>query len=57
MSKVVIFMLGFGLTAFGISLVLTQWASVVTLFKGITGPVLAVAGLVILFASTLKNND
>ena len=57
MSKVVIFMLGFGLTAFGISLVLTQWASVVILFKGVAGPLLAVAGLVVLFAATLKNND
>lgn len=55
--KVVVFIIGFFLTILGITLVLQQWEAVVLVFKAFIGPILAVAGLVVLFASTLKNND
>jgi len=48
------FIAGFILTTLGITLVLQQWESVVLVFKALIGLFLAVAGLVILFASTLK---
>jgi len=49
-------MTGFLLTILGITLVLQQWDAVVMVFKAFIGPVLAVAGLVVLFASTLKQS-
>ena len=55
--KTVIFIMGFALTILGITLVLQQWEAVVLVFKAFIGPVLAVAGLVILFSATLKNHD
>jgi len=55
--KVIMFMVGFGLTTLGVVLILQQWEAVVLLFKGFIGAFLAVVGLVILFASTLKTHD
>jgi uncharacterized membrane protein len=55
--KVVIFIAGFALTVFGVSLVLRHWVAVVFLFRGSIGILLAVAGLVVLFSSTLKSHD
>jgi len=52
--KVIFFIAGFLLTTLGITVVLQQWQAVVLVFKAFIGPVLAVIGLVILFASTLK---
>ena len=54
--KVMVFIAGFILTTLGITLTLQQWESVVLVFKAFIGPILAVAGLVILFASTLQHN-
>jgi hypothetical protein len=51
--KAIVFLVGFILTTLGITLVLQQWAAVVLVFKAVIGAILAVAGLVILFASTL----
>jgi len=51
--KVMTFIAGLGLTALGVSLILQQWQAVVVLFKGAMGVLLAVTGLVILFASSL----
>jgi hypothetical protein len=51
--KGIIFIVGFILTTLGITLVLQQWESVVLVFKAFIGPILAVAGLVILFSSSL----
>jgi len=45
---------GFILTILGITLVLQQWESVILVFKAFIGAFLAVTGLVILFASTIK---
>jgi len=55
--KTVVFIAGFSLTILGITLVLQQWEEVVLVFKAFIGPLLAVAGLVILFASSLKDHD
>ena len=55
--KAIMFIAGFILTIFGITLVLQQWDAVVLVFKAFIGPMLAVIGLVILFASTLKRHD
>lgn len=51
--KLVVFIAGFILTTLGITLVLQQWEAVVLVFKAFIGAILAVAGLVVLFASTL----
>ena len=51
--KAMIFIAGFGLTILGVSLIYQQWGAVVVLFKGTIGVLLAVGGLVILFASSL----
>ena len=51
--KAIIFIAGFILTTLGITLVLQQWQAVVLVFKAFIGPVLALAGLVILFSSSL----
>ena len=55
--KVSIFIAGFILTTLGITLVFQQWESVVVVFKAFIGPMLAVIGLVILFASNFQKND
>ena len=55
--KIVLFIIGLIVTTLGITLVLQQWEAVVLVFKAFIGPILAVTGLVILFASTLKNHD
>ena len=55
--NVIVFIIGFLLTILGITLVLQQWEAVVLVFKAFIGPILAVAGLVVLFASTLKSHD
>ncbi len=55
--RAIIFTAGFILTTLGITLVLQQWEAVVLVFKAFIGAILAVTGLVILFASTLKNHD
>jgi hypothetical protein len=51
--KVMVFIAGFILTTLGITLVLQQWQAVVLVFKAFIGAILAVTGLVILFASSL----
>jgi len=57
LRKVVLFIIGFIVTTLGITLVLQQWQAVVLVFKAFIGAFLAVTGLVILFASTLKRHD
>ena len=55
--KVILFIVGFILTTLGITVVLQQWEAVVLVFKAFIGAFLAVTGLVILFASSLKSHD
>lgn len=55
--KGMVFIAGFIITTLGITLVFQQWESVVMVFKAFIGPSIAVLGLVILFASTLKTHD
>jgi len=57
MRSVIFFSIGFIITILGITLVLQQWDAVVLVFKAVIGAFLAVVGLVILFASTLKHHD
>jgi len=54
--KLIIFVIGFILTTLGVTVVLQQWEAVVLVFKAFIGPILAVAGLVVLFLSTLKQD-
>ena len=56
MPKPGFFIVGFLLTVVGISLVLQHWEAVVLVFKAFIGPALAVSGLVVLFASSLKKS-
>ncbi len=56
MNKMVLFLCGFVLMVAGIILVLRDWPSLVIVFKGVSGPLLAVAGMVMLFASSLNKN-
>ncbi|MBF0504221.1 MAG: hypothetical protein HQL14_03865 [Candidatus Omnitrophica bacterium] len=53
LRKVMLFIAGFAVTIFGVTLVLQQWDAVVLVFKGFIGSLLAVIGLVILFSATL----
>jgi sulfite exporter TauE/SafE len=55
--KMILFIAGFILTTLGITVVLQQWEAVVLVFKAFIGAFLAVTGLVLLFASSLKNHD
>jgi len=55
--KTILFIAGFILTTLGITVVLQQWEAVVLVFKAFIGAFLAVTGLVLLFASSLKNHD
>jgi len=55
--KVMMFIAGFGLTIWGVMLIFQQWEAVVLVFKAFSGAILAVVGLVILFASSLKIHD
>ncbi len=52
--RLILFLAGFILTILGVTVVLQQWEAVLTVFKAFIGPVLTVAGLVILFASNIK---
>ena len=54
MKRILFFMAGFVFMTFGMTLVLQNWSCVVTVFKGVIGGALAVVGLVILFAVTIK---
>ena len=54
MKKAGLFILGFALVVWGMSLVLREWDAVVTVFKGGSGGALAVLGLVLLFSATIK---
>ena len=47
-KKVLLFTLGFALVIIGITLTLRDWLFLVMLFRGVIGPLLAIAGLVVL---------
>lgn len=54
MNKTLLFIVGFLTTAAGISLVLRFWEAVIIVFSGIFPAVIAVFGLVLMFAASLK---
>lgn len=47
-KKIILITVGFALVIGGIALVLKDWFFVQMLFRGVIGPLLAVAGLVVL---------
>jgi hypothetical protein len=49
-KKFVLFLVGFFILILGITLVLIWWADVVVLFRGALGIILALAGLLTLYA-------
>jgi hypothetical protein len=54
MKNILLSALGFLLVIGGMALILAQWDILVLVVKACAGPVLAVAGLVILFAVSSK---
>lgn len=50
-------MVGLLMTTLGMTVVLQQWGAIVLVFKAFIGPILAVAGIVILFAASLNKDD
>lgn len=54
MNKTVLFVTGFVTVIIGIALVLRYWDAVVTVFVGTVPVAIAVLGLVIMFAASLK---
>jgi uncharacterized membrane protein YqgA involved in biofilm formation len=55
--KVMMFVIGFVLTVLGVTVVLQQWENVVLVFKAVIGGLIAVIGLVIMFALSFKRHD
>ena len=54
MNKMFLFSLGFAVVVIGISLVLCNWDAAVIVFRGIVPSAVAVLGLVVMFAASLK---
>ncbi len=54
MGKILLFIGGFIVVVLGMTLVLRNWNSVVIVFQGVLPAGLAVAGLVMMFAATIK---
>ena len=54
MNKILFFVFGFILVVVGIALVLRNWSAVVTVFEGVLPAAIAVGGLVVMFAASIK---
>lgn len=54
MRAIIMFIIGFLLVTFGVTMIFKEWTAFILVFKAVIGPLLAVLGLVILFAATLK---
>ena len=54
MGKILLFALGFVLVVLGITLVLRNWEAAVTVFRGVMPAAVAVAGLVVMFAASIR---
>lgn len=52
-NKILLGVIGFVLVILGVALSLHDWAFIITVFRGVIGPLLAVVGLVLL--ATLKS--
>ncbi len=52
-KKILLGSAGFVLVILGVALSLHDWASIVTVFRGLIGPIFAVVGLILL--ATLKH--
>ncbi len=49
-----LFILGFAVTILGIALVISRWEDLEVIVVALSGPVIAVVGLVMMFAASLK---
>lgn len=49
-----LFILGFAVTVLGIALVISRWEDLVVIVVALSGPVIAVIGLVMMFAASFK---
>lgn len=54
MNKTALFLIGFVVAAIGIALVLRFWSATVIVFQGVMPAAIAVLGLVLMFAASLK---
>ncbi len=54
MKKIILFIIGFLVLLLGMTLILRNWEAAQIVFKGIVPSALAVAGLVMMFAASLK---
>ena len=54
MNKAVLFIAGFLLVALGIGLVIKNWDVLAAMVKAASGVVIALAGLVMMFAASIK---
>ena len=54
MKKIIVFIIGFALLTVGMSLILRNWNAVAIVFNGIVPSALAVGGLVMMFAASIK---
>ena len=54
MSKIVMFIIGFLLVAFGIGLVIKNWVVLAAMVKASAGLFIALIGLVIMFSTSLR---
>lgn len=54
MNKIFLFIAGFILVILGMTLVLHNWDAALLVFKGVVPSALAVAGLVLMFAASIK---
>ncbi len=52
-KKILLGLAGFALIILGVALSLHDWVSIVTVFRGLLGPIIAVGGLILL--ATLKH--
>ena len=54
MKRVFVFAAGFILVIFGMALVLRHWDAAVIVFNGVVPAAMVVAGLVMMFAATIR---
>ena len=54
MNKIFLFILGFIVVILGITMVLRNWTDTLIVFRGVVPATIAVLGLVIMFAASLK---
>ncbi len=56
MNNKILFVTGFAVLILGMTLVLHNWDALTIVFQGLLPPIIAVAGLVLMFAATIKKD-